>query len=195
MSQFCSLSVIKSINHPGRWWSPTVRREMCADSYKINMFFRKHLSRAGVEFSSDPTRITHTLIIIIQVHYVPVRVIKLILTLQSVLQRSNAFEHWSQRCYFCKKSENQMHLSLFLLSGWELVEIKRFFCSDKKEQRFHRLTYTILFPVRNCSDQSIIKANWLIVAARRHTQKIDTVLPARLCQKAICFHGDRRDVR
>lgn len=66
---------------------------MCADSYKINMFFRKHLSRAGVEFSSDPTRITHTLIIIIQVHYVPVRVIKLILTLQSVLQRSNAFEH------------------------------------------------------------------------------------------------------
>lgn len=104
MSQFCSLSVIKSINHPGRWWSPTVRREMWADSYKINMFFRKHLSRAGVEFSSDPTRITHTLIIIIiQVHYVPVRVIKLILTLQSILQRSNAFEHWSQCCYFCKK--------------------------------------------------------------------------------------------
>ena len=62
------------------------------------MFFRKHLSRAGVEFSSDPTRITHILliimiiIIIIQAHYVPMWVIKLVLTLQSIVQRSNAFE-------------------------------------------------------------------------------------------------------
>ena len=122
MSQFCSLSVIKSINHPGRWWSPTVRREMWADSYKINMFFRKHLSRAGVEFSSDPTRITHTLIIIIiQVHYVPVRVIKLILTLQSILQRSNAFEHWSQCCYFCKKNQKIRCICRFSLSADEIM--------------------------------------------------------------------------
>lgn len=35
---------------------------MCADSWKINMFFRKHQSRARMELSRDPTRITRVII-------------------------------------------------------------------------------------------------------------------------------------